>query len=244
MPVLAVVAEGLPFPQPKPACDPSMSSCTPGTAPKKCDTMSCIESLEARAAFEKDNNCKFEPNPLCKPIDGMSVSSGYLEKLAIFEGKVPQYYNDSNCNCTAGVGHLIHYGQCEPSLARNPRLLSAMKQCTVPNNILWSSRSAFPGAAVSNEQIKKWLNDDLAGKVAVVKRIFSGKKVTQNEFDALVDLAYNGGFSRYYSIKNDILINDYIGAISENSKRGLNNGLPSNRVSFENFGLRDGNVCK
>lgn len=206
--------------------------------------MSCLATLEAQAKFEKGNNCKFEPNPLCKPIDGMSVSSGYLEKLAVFEGKVPQYYNDSNCNCTAGVGHLIHYGQCEPSLARNPKLPSAKKRCTAPNNILWSSRSAFPGAAVSNEQIKKWLKDDLSGKVAVVKRIFSGKKVTQNEFDALVDLAYNGGFSRYYSIKNDILINDYNGAISENSRRGINNGLPSNRVAFENSGLRDGNVCK
>lgn len=59
MPGLAAAADGLPFPQPKPACDPSISSCVSGTAPTKCDTMSCIESLEARTAFEKDNNCKF-----------------------------------------------------------------------------------------------------------------------------------------------------------------------------------------
>lgn len=221
-------------------CDPSKASCAPGTTPGKCQGTECFSTVAAQAQFEKDNNCKFEPNPLCKPIDGMSVSSGYLEKLAVFEGKVPQYYNDSNCNCTAGVGHLIHYGQCEPSLARNPILPSATKKCIIPNNILWSSKAAFHGVSVTSLQMLQWEISDLNYWEGRVKRALAGKSVTQAEFDALVDMAYNGGsFILKYVASGDIST-----AISKNTARGKKYKLSQSRIDFVNSGINDANNCK
>lgn len=44
----------------QPACDPSKASCLPGTEKKACEPVSCLESLEERARFEKENNCTFK----------------------------------------------------------------------------------------------------------------------------------------------------------------------------------------
>lgn len=78
MPGLAAAAVGLPFLQPKPTCDPSISTCAPGTAPTKCEAINCLASLEEQAKFEKENNCKFGTDNLCggKPVDKATECCG------------------------------------------------------------------------------------------------------------------------------------------------------------------------
>ncbi|MBN8742705.1 MAG: hypothetical protein J0I24_00200, partial [Thiomonas arsenitoxydans] len=179
------------------------------------------------------------------PVAGMSVSANYLNAmLPTFEGDVPQYYNDSQCNCTAGVGHLVQHGQCPAKLAAPGKQKTPQATDACVKNTWWQNTDAFPGASVSQAQITAWEKEDIAWAVKSAKQFLEGKQVTQVEFDAVVDLIYNGGFSKYYRIKSDLKSGNFQGAIQENTRRGKNNHLPQNRIEFENSGLAQGELCK
>ncbi len=144
--------------------------------------------------FQEQNQCTIKTTPVsqataCQPVAGMSVSANYLDAmLPAFEGDVPQYYNDSKCNCTAGVGHLVQLGQCPASLAAPGKQKTPQATNACVKNTYWKSPNAFPGASVSNAQIQAWEQSDIAWAVSKAKQVLSGKQVTQTEFDAAVDL--------------------------------------------------------
>jgi GH24 family phage-related lysozyme (muramidase) len=155
--------------------------------------------------FQVQNQCTISLTPVsstaaCQPVAGMSVSENYLNAmLPTFEGDVPQYYNDSLCNCTAGVGHLVQRGQCPANLAAPGKQKTPQATNACVKNTWWKSPKAFPGASVSQAQIETWEEEDIAGAENMVRNALNGKKVTQQEFDALVDMAYNGG-AYYFKI--------------------------------------------
>ncbi|MDD4967630.1 glycoside hydrolase family protein [Halothiobacillus sp.] len=229
---------------------------SPGGASKPACPNACLwipsgkTQAQVIADFEAQNNCVVKQDAgigaaACQPVAQMSVSSNYLNiKLPEFEGEVPQYYNDSKCNCTAGIGHLVQHGQCPANLAAPGKQKTPQATDACVKDTWWKSPKAFPGASVSKTQIETWAKQDIAWAERLAKQALSGKNVTQTEFDAVVDLIYNGGFSKYYSIKTDLKSGNFKGAIQENTRRGKNNHLQQNRVNFENSGLSEGDLCK
>ena len=227
---------------------PCPSVCVP-IAPGVAPTLAQFE-------YEQEHQCNLVVSPpasvSCQPVASMSVSANYLNGLLPgpgFEGDVHQYYNDSQCNCTAGVGHLISRSQCPPSLAAPGKQKTPQATNKCVKNTWWQSPNAFPGASVSNAQIAAWEKEDIAWAVNIAKITFTKagiKSVTQTEFDAVVDLIYNGGFGQpnIYHIKADIINGNFQGAISGNTLRAKNNGIASNRLDFENGGLAEGDLCK
>lgn len=207
-----------------------------------------MTASEALLGYEMQNQCSFHPQntgPMCQPVANMTVSSNYLNGvLPMFEGDVHQYYNDSQCNCTAGVGHLVQHGQCPASLAAPGKKKSPQATHACVKNTGWKSPNAFPGASVSNAQITAWEKTDIAWAVGAAKKVLSGKDVTQTEFDAVVDLTYNGGLNPKLGIRKAITVGNFQAAIKANSQRGKNNHLSQNRVNFENGGLAEGTTCK
>ncbi|ACX97110.1 lysozyme [Halothiobacillus neapolitanus] len=222
---------------------------SPRGKPKKACANACLAIPPGKTQaqviedFEAQNNCV-----ICPPIAEMSVSVNYLNAmLPTFEGYVPQYYNDSKCNCTAGVGHLVQHGQCPANLAAPGKQKTPQATDACVKNTWWKSPKAFPGASISQAQITSWEKEDIAWAENRARNLFANAHithVTQNEFDGLVDLIYNGGLYKSYHIAAYIKAGDFEAAIKSNTRRGNNNHLPVNRVEFENSGLAQGELCK
>ena len=226
---------------------PNSTACPTGVC------MALPPAMSASAAllnFQRQNQCTitFEPvssSAACQPVAKMSVSANYLNAmLPTFEGDVPQYYDDSLCNCTAGIGHLVQHGQCPAKLAAPGKRKTPQATDACVKNTYWKSPNAFPGASVSQIQITVWEKQDIAWAVNRAKQVLFGKNVTQTEFDAAVDLTYNGGLNPRLGIGKAIASGNFEAAIEANTRRGNNNHLPKNRIEFENSGLAQGELCK
>jgi len=229
---------------------PNATACPTGVC------MALPPAMSASAAllnFQMQNQCTISLTPVsstaaCQPVAGMSVSANYLNAmLPTFEGDVPQYYNDSQCNCTAGVGHLVQHGQCPAKLAAPGKQKTPQATDACVKNTWWQKPNAFPGASVSQAQITAWEKEDIAWAVKSARNLLAKANithVTQNEFDGLVDLIYNGGLYKSYHIANYINAGNFEAAIKSNTRRGKNNHLPQNRIEFENSGLAQGELCK
>ena len=221
---------------------PNATACPTGVC------MALPPAMSASAAllnFQMQNQCTISLTPVsstaaCQPVAGMSVSANYLNAmLPTFEGDVPQYYNDSQCNCTAGVGHLVQHGQCPAKLAAPGKQKTPQATDACVKNTWWQNTDAFPGASVSQAQITAWEKEDIAWAVKKVRNALNGKNVTQQEFDALVDMTYNGGAF----ILNYIKSGKISSAKSKNNARGKKWGVPHARIEYENSGISDALIC-
>lgn len=99
----------------------------------------------------------------------LDISENGLKFIKGFEGEILHVYDDGYGYPTGGVGHLIK-----------------------PEDHLKL------GDKVSQAQSDAWLKKDLAGCVKIVND-FVSRPVTQNQFDAMVSLAFNigiGGFKK------------------------------------------------
>ena len=173
----------------------------------------------------------------CQPAQNMTLSNNYINyELPLFEGDIHHYYNDTGCNCTAGIGHLVHLGACQPSLATIPS-----PPACIPGH--YGNGFQFPGKHISNTTIVQWEKSDLSSAINLVKSSFYGQIVTQHEFNSLVDIAYNGGPYAIDKVAMDIKENKLNSAIIYNTQRGEKHGVQETRISYENSGLSNSSGC-
>ena len=173
----------------------------------------------------------------CQPAQNMTLSNNYINyELPLFEGDIHHYYNDTGCNCTAGIGHLVHLGACQPSLATIPS-----PPACIPGR--YGNGLQFPGKHVDKTQISQWEQKDLAWAERETQFILNGKTVTQHEYDAIVDLVYNGGAKPSLGIVMAIVNNNFSLAASRNAIRGKANGVSQSRITYENTGIAAGKSC-
>jgi lysozyme len=78
------------------------------------------------------------------------------------------------------------------------------------------TRGVRLGDVCTPEQADQWLAEDVAGAVADVNRIIK-VPLTQNQFDALVDLQFNAGAltKRRCTLRDKLRAGDYEGAAAE-----------------------------
>jgi lysozyme len=105
-----------------------------------------------------------------KPPGALSLSAAGLSFIAQWEGFVPQPYDDPGDNCTVGYGHLIHYHACTKAEQTRKKITEAQGRALL-------------------------LKDVNATFVPGIRRGIPNTPLRPNEFDALVDWAYNVGTS-------------------------------------------------
>jgi RHS repeat-associated protein len=101
------------------------------------------------------------------------VSQQGVEFIFQMEGFVPELYNDPAGNCTIGVGHLVHMGNCNGD----------------------DSEIEFLNQISQNEALLLFIND-LTLSVEIINQQVS-VPLTQAQFDALVSLVYNIGSANF-----------------------------------------------
>jgi GH24 family phage-related lysozyme (muramidase) len=111
--------------------------------------------------------------------DPTTASEPLILFLAQKEGFVPQMYNDAAGHCTIGYGHLVHSGSIDGRSTETP----------------------FENG-LSKPEARELLRKDVAIAENVVQENVR-VPLTQNQFDALVDFAYNVG--KYHFQKSDLL---------------------------------------
>lgn len=106
-----------------------------------------------------------------------TTSDNGLAFIVSFEGEILHVYNDGYGYLTAGVGHLLSAAE-KKQYKKNDR--------------------------ISREQSREWLRQDLSKAETAVRDAVT-VPITQNQFDALVSLAFNigiGGFRRSSVLRN------------------------------------------
>lgn len=128
-------------------------------------------------------------NQVATKIDNtkFSISAQAIAALRYHEGVVPTYYNDP-ANCTYGVGTLVHLGPCT---------------------------SEELHTEMTDEMIKKSLEDALKWAQRTVRQRVTNVQLTQEQFDGLVSFVYNRGPIRSRAVLKLIDANDYVGAVKE-----------------------------
>jgi lysozyme len=121
------------------------------------------------ALYEQARDQRVNRDRQISAFDARAISKQGIERIVSEEGVVLHGYNDPAGHCTIGVGHLIHRGGCTASeLARR----------------------------LTRAQALQLLDDDLDRFEKAVREAVK-VPVGQNEFDAMVSLAFNigeGGF--------------------------------------------------
>ena len=125
----------------------------------------------------------------------MSMSPKGIAFLKKREAQVSSMYNDTAGNCTVGVGHLVHKGNCDiPALAK----LNSNFDPTHPFPILSQQSIAHINKELpfrhplSANEINAYLEVD----VKKFEELVNGKvkvDLSQNQFDALVSFSFNIG---------------------------------------------------
>jgi hypothetical protein len=233
----------LPFPVSFPVSGPSSggNKNAPTVCGGACLSVTFKGETEQQAIknFEQSNNCVFLGQSCLAP-SSLTVSKNYLNyELPTFEGDINHYYNDTNCICSAGVGHEVFY---PPKSC--PSSLSTIK--TPPTCIpgRYGNGLLFPGKQVSKKQILDWENKDISTAVIEARILLHGQDVTQHEFDSVVDIIYTGGLSNYYTIGEDISKGQFKQAIAQNTLRDERNGVQPSRTEYQNSGLSEAAKCK
>ncbi len=104
----------------------------------------------------------------------LQLSPYGVEFLKQYEGFRATTYNDQAGHCTIGYGHLIHHGGC-----------------TSTDQNAWGS--------ISQARASEMLTSDANSFADVIRRGAPGTALSQNEFDALVSLAFNIGAGNFNS---------------------------------------------
>lgn len=99
----------------------------------------------------------------------MNISDAGLKFIASWEGLVNRLYDDAAGHCTIGVGHLVHLGNCDGRPEEQPFL-----------------------NGLTDDECYALMRKDAQRFVDKVNREIA-IPLTQNQFDALVDFAYNLG---------------------------------------------------
>jgi GH24 family phage-related lysozyme (muramidase) len=105
-----------------------------------------------------------------------TMSAKGLEFLVAQEGFIPYAYNDSQGHATFGVGHLLHRGPV-----------------TAGDRARWGTKAKPKSRAL----VLRVLREDLAERIEPAVRESVEMPLKQNQFDALVSMAFNigaGGF--------------------------------------------------
>jgi lysozyme len=100
----------------------------------------------------------------------MKTSSDGVEFICQFEGFFGSLYNCPANHATIGFGHLVHMGPIDGR----------------------ASESEFKDG-LTRDQALDLLREDLTRYEASVNRVFAGRDLEQNEYDALVSFCYNCG---------------------------------------------------
>lgn len=98
----------------------------------------------------------------------------FIEKQ---EGLILHAYNDPVGHCTAGIGHLVHRGNCTAADYRK------YGRRTPDNNLLLAARKRV---------FRAMFRRDLKPFERAVRQV-AGRPLLQQQFDALVSLAFNIG---------------------------------------------------
>ena len=105
-----------------------------------------------------------------------TMSAKGLDFLVVQEGFIPYAYNDSQGHATFGVGHLLHHGPV-----------------TAADRAEWGTKAKPKPRAL----VLRVLREDLAERFEPAVRESVKTQLMQNQFDALVSMAFNigaGGF--------------------------------------------------
>jgi GH24 family phage-related lysozyme (muramidase) len=105
-----------------------------------------------------------------------TMSAKGLDFLIAQEGFIPYAYNDSQGHATFGVGHLLHHGPV-----------------TAADRAKWGTKAKPKPRAL----VLRVLREDLAERFEPAVRESVKTQLKQNQFDALVSMAFNigaGGF--------------------------------------------------
>jgi GH24 family phage-related lysozyme (muramidase) len=147
------------------------------------------------------------------PIDTIQLSDKGLEFVKGWEKFGPKPYNDSKGYCTVGYGHLLDYTSCE-NMASDPS----------------SEYHAFKNG-ITEQRATDILRSDVEKAVDEVRK-YIHVPVYQQEFDALVSLAFNAGsFRKFPNLVSKINTKDYVGGCNEfaDITNGGTNGLVTRR---------------
>ena len=113
-------------------------------------------------------------------IVGFEGNAGLFSPLKGLEGDQYGLYNDHEGNCTVGIGHLVHFGNC------NERDIADHKK-------------QFPNGETKTDALRI-LKKDLT---VVENQVKDNVKVhlTQQQFDAIVDFVFNEGIDKVTTSK-------------------------------------------
>ncbi|MFL5383022.1 MAG: DUF4157 domain-containing protein [Longimicrobiaceae bacterium] len=141
----------------------------------------CYRGCDARQEAPKKPDAPSEPSapavpptqtPASAPGAPMKVSAPGKTWIGHNEGVRLDHYNDSKGHCTVGIGHLVHKGNCTAAELASPKITEAEAFATFNTDI---------------PPREKFVNDQKF-------------TLTQNEFEAIVDLAFqswpSGNFSK------------------------------------------------
>ncbi len=137
------------------------------------------QCIPLQAGTQSLNHMK-SSSKLVKFITGYEGNAGLLPPLKGLEGDQYGLYNDPEGNCTVGIGHLLHFGNCTAE-------------------DIAAHKKQFPNGE-TNANALRILKKDL---IFVEKDVKDNVKVslTQQQFDALVDFVFNEGVDKLISSK-------------------------------------------
>lgn len=115
------------------------------------------------------------PTPMPSKPKVNDVSADGLKFIAKHEGTRLSLYNDPAGHCTIGVGHLIHYGNCNGA----------------------ASEAEFRGG-ITESRALELLKSDVSKAVQAVNNLVK-VPLNQNQFDALVSFTFNVGSGAFQS---------------------------------------------
>jgi RHS repeat-associated protein len=120
------------------------------------------------------------PNPAMDP-SGMHISEAGMDFMFKRENSIPHLYNDRivKPNASVGIGHLVHHGA------------KATEPPYPASELPWRNKDGSE-RILGNQEIRDLWRADLRTFEDTVKRHIH-VPLTQNQFDALVDLSFNAG---------------------------------------------------